>query len=105
MQPLDITFIYLFLYLGKQNTSTKHLHNQKGIDMKYENVIKNVTISISATGYVVFNSEGEPIQEELLCEMMNEYTNYTGAEKMKLILDDISEHTRWIAEKMCWELF
>ena len=73
--------------------------------MKYENVIKNVTISISATGYVVFNSEGEPIQEELLCEMMNEYTNYTGAEKMKLILDDISEHTRWIAEKMCWELF
>ena len=73
--------------------------------MNYENIIKNVTITISATGYVVFAEDGEVVQEELLCDMMQEYTHYTAEEKLKLILDDVAEHTKWIAEKMCWELF
>ena len=84
---------------------TKHLLNQKGKYMNYENIVKNVTISIDAYGYKVLDSDGEVVQEELLCEMMVEYTNYTGAEKLKLILDDVAEHVTWIGNKMCWELF
>ena len=104
MQPLDVKFIYLLLYLGKQTTSPPQTHS-KGKYMKYENIVKNVTITISASGYMVFAENGEVIQDELLCDMMQEFTHYTAAEKLKLILDDIAEHTKWIGNKMCWELF